>query len=220
RVPSGELASAVIADVDWHTFIDIFSARRRVYRDEDDARGVPPLLAMLAAELADDPADPESDEPANTDDRSRGALRVETAKWPVNQRMPRLKQAIRAIVARCLGHGSASQIAERVSLFEQGMDSLIAMELRRQLESQLEITLPATLAFEYPTVDKLTGMVATAVFTANGEQVSAADQDRAAGLDAAQVDEPASSIPRPERETQLDDELAELERLLHGGPGQ
>ena len=36
-----------------------------------------------------------------------------------------------------------------------GMDSLMAVELRNRLEASLKCALPATLAFEYPTIEAL-----------------------------------------------------------------
>ena len=38
---------------------------------------------------------------------------------------------------------------------ELGMDSLMSLELRRRLEESLQIQMPATLAFDYPMVDRL-----------------------------------------------------------------
>jgi hypothetical protein len=35
------------------------------------------------------------------------------------------------------------------------MDSLMALELRRRLERTLQLTLPSTIAFEYPTTERL-----------------------------------------------------------------
>ena len=39
--------------------------------------------------------------------------------------------------------------------FDQGMDSLLAMELKRRIEAALGVALPSTLTFDHPTVDTL-----------------------------------------------------------------
>jgi acyl carrier protein len=43
----------------------------------------------------------------------------------------------------------------RERFFDIGMDSLTALEFRNRLESDLETALPATLAFDYPTLEAL-----------------------------------------------------------------
>jgi acyl transferase domain-containing protein/acyl-CoA synthetase (AMP-forming)/AMP-acid ligase II/acyl carrier protein len=47
------------------------------------------------------------------------------------------------------------QIAPRRGFFDQGMDSLLAMELKRRIESALGVPLPATVTFDHPTPDAL-----------------------------------------------------------------
>jgi hypothetical protein len=46
-----------------------------------------------------------------------------------------------------------------VGLFELGMDSLMSVELKRNLETGVGRTLPSTLTFNYPNVDALTGFL-------------------------------------------------------------
>ena len=60
-------------------------------------------------------------------------------------------------VARVLGTGSPASIGEREPLHELGLDSLMAVELRNLLGAGLGLDepLPATLVFDYPTVDAL-----------------------------------------------------------------
>ncbi len=45
--------------------------------------------------------------------------------------------------------------AEDISFFELGMDSLMSLDLRNRLQSDLDLTLPSTVAFEYPTIPHL-----------------------------------------------------------------
>ncbi len=54
-----------------------------------------------------------------------------------------------------LGLKNVSEIGLEDKFFELGMDSLTSVELRNKLQRNLEITLPSTLAFDYPTIDKL-----------------------------------------------------------------
>lgn len=61
---------------------------------------------------------------------------------------------VQGAVAKILG--IATSPAANVGFTELGMDSLMAIELRRQLEHSLQLTLPSTLAFEYPTAERLT----------------------------------------------------------------
>src|SRR5262249_6219592 len=60
-------------------------------------------------------------------------------------------EVVRAEVARVLSLGGPKAVPIERPLQELGLDSLMAVELRNALGKWVEVTLPATLAFDYPT---------------------------------------------------------------------
>jgi myxalamid-type polyketide synthase MxaC len=67
---------------------------------------------------------------------------------------------VRMAVAAVLGWRSATQVGARQRLFDLGLDSLTAVELRRRLERDFGLSLPVTAAFDYPTPEALAGYLA------------------------------------------------------------
>ncbi len=57
-----------------------------------------------------------------------------------------------------LGLADGDAIAERAALSDMGLDSLMAVELKNRISSQLTLSrpLPATLVFDYPTTAAIT----------------------------------------------------------------
>ena len=66
-----------------------------------------------------------------------------------------LLEYVRERVAAELGETLLARIGPRQRLFDLGVDSLMAVELRNRFESELEISLHDTLVFDYPTSDAL-----------------------------------------------------------------
>jgi len=74
---------------------------------------------------------------------------------PLEERQSMLRIHLAEALASVLGFASAERIAPRQRFFDLGMDSLTALEFRKRLESALAIKLPATSAFDYPTLEAL-----------------------------------------------------------------
>jgi acyl carrier protein len=62
---------------------------------------------------------------------------------------------LRSQTSSILGFDLSRQIELEQGLFDMGMDSLMAVELRGRLERSLSVPLPSTLTFNYPTIRTL-----------------------------------------------------------------
>ncbi len=67
-----------------------------------------------------------------------------------------LQDHIRGKLAQVMGFGQAELIDPQENFAELGMDSLMAVEFKNQLEASLACAIPQSLAFDYPTVSSLT----------------------------------------------------------------
>ena len=62
---------------------------------------------------------------------------------------------VRSIIRNVIGLNASTRIEPRQSLFDLGLDSLMAVELRNYLEKSVEHSLRSTLLFDYPTLEAL-----------------------------------------------------------------
>jgi NAD(P)-dependent dehydrogenase (short-subunit alcohol dehydrogenase family)/acyl carrier protein len=77
------------------------------------------------------------------------------AATPKDQQHALLIDRLRLIIARALGLPSPERIEVRQGLRDLGLDSIMSIEVRGRLAVELECSLPATLLFDYPTVETL-----------------------------------------------------------------
>jgi len=72
-----------------------------------------------------------------------------------DERRTRLTDFLRGQLAQVLGFANADKIHVRQRLFDLGLDSLMAVELKNRLEASLALAIAPTLMFDYPTVEAL-----------------------------------------------------------------
>jgi NAD(P)-dependent dehydrogenase (short-subunit alcohol dehydrogenase family)/acyl carrier protein len=86
---------------------------------------------------------------------SRGEFLEELNGAPLGRRRKLLLAHLRRQLAEVLHLESGLQIGSRQRLFDVGMDSLTAVELKNRLEISLACSLPSTLLFDYSTLHSL-----------------------------------------------------------------
>jgi myxalamid-type polyketide synthase MxaB len=76
-----------------------------------------------------------------------------------------LTDHVRTLVAKMLGLDAGAALRDSEPLRDVGFDSLMAVELRNHLRSTLKLTkaLPATLAFDYPSIVDIAGFLSTVI---------------------------------------------------------
>jgi len=137
---------AAIAEVDWATFAPVFaSARPR------------PLIAELEAEAAEWPLEGEVGEPA------RSELVERLVRLPADDQLRALRELVGRELAAALQRDAPITALER-PFRELGLDSLTAVELRNRLARITGRALPATLAFDHPTVSALVAYLHAELF--------------------------------------------------------
>jgi NAD(P)-dependent dehydrogenase (short-subunit alcohol dehydrogenase family) len=135
---SCQRSTAVIARVDWRRFKEVVAASARVEQ----------LLEQIESVS--------SREQAEHATPSAAVWLRRIAEAAAEERHWILEQYLAGELAQVLGADTNMQIEPDRGFFELGMDSLMSVSLKKRLERGLGIHLPATLAFDYPTLTRLT----------------------------------------------------------------
>jgi natural product biosynthesis luciferase-like monooxygenase protein len=124
---------------------------------------------------------------------------------PADSRRDLLMSHVQDEVRRVMGLDSMPDPRRR--LFDMGMDSLMALDLKKRLQSGLAIDVPVTAVFNYPTIDALVGYLSKEVLGA----------DTAEPGDVAAEGSPADAVDRIRDLSDAEAERLLAERLASGG---
>jgi SAM-dependent methyltransferase/acyl carrier protein len=131
-----DLAQAAVVSIDWPFFQGVCQAR-----------GPCRMFETVAARLGSLPVRPARPAEAGVRARLRAA--------PEGERREILLAHLQSTVSDVLQLERGSVPDSQQGFFDMGMDSLTAMELRTKLQASLAVSLPATLVFDYGTLDAL-----------------------------------------------------------------
>ncbi|MGW4367102.1 beta-ketoacyl synthase N-terminal-like domain-containing protein [Nocardia takedensis] len=130
RLIGSDIAQLTVAPVDWTQFKPVLEAKRSR-----------PLLAEFETLPTD---------LATTELRER----LDAAPSPA-ARSRLMANALQGELARVLGRDPDSRLDPELGFFSAGMDSIASVALKRRLDLLLGVPVPATAAFEHPTVNAL-----------------------------------------------------------------
>ncbi|HEY0967632.1 MAG TPA: MupA/Atu3671 family FMN-dependent luciferase-like monooxygenase [Opitutaceae bacterium] len=155
-------AHQVAAAVDWAVFKDLFAARGRqhLFAEIGGASGSGADAGGGVASLAGAPT----------------ALWTELTASDAAVRIARLQAWLQAAVATTLRLPPGQRPAPSRGFFEMGMDSLMAIEIKNRLQTELGVPLRATVVFNYPNIAALAEYLAS-LLPAVPAPASAADLD-------------------------------------------
>ena len=145
------------SDIDWERF----------FRFDPAARNSMFLSEMTSfAERPDGPAE----------------LALRLAEMPDGERSQFLVSQLANLVREALKLKDSEAISPRQGLFDLGLDSILALELKARLEASLGRPLRATLLFAYPTLEALAGYLLSEVLQLDAPCSMAAAAGEAASL--------------------------------------
>ncbi|MCV7384524.1 type I polyketide synthase [Mycolicibacter longobardus] len=124
-------------------------------------------------------------EPADGSAPVATEFRRTLAEAEPEQRFELLREHVTTQVVAAMGLASRHALDPTAGFFQSGMDSLMSVTLQRALSDSLGETLPAAVVFDYPTIDALTGYLASIL----PELVETAEQDSADAYDDMSDDE-------------------------------
>nr|VFJ58603.1 MAG: Acyl transferase domain-containing protein [Candidatus Kentron sp. DK] len=147
-----ERAQVAVSPMNWPRFLKRFST-------------VPAFFAEMAARL-----------PA----RSSASFLEELRAAPPEKQRDHLRSHIQSELNRVLGFEPGQPMDSDQGFTDIGMDSLMVVEARNRLQAGLKCSLPSTVLFKYPSLDKLVNYIASEIlaleFSASSESAMGPDK--------------------------------------------
>jgi acyl carrier protein len=160
---------------------------------------------------------PKSSEPRTTTTPTLSpepAINDALERLPEDERLAMLAGHVRNRVLKLVGLPADRAIDEHLGFREIGLDSLLAVELRNALQADLKVSLPATMAFDYPTLSSLANHLLTLLGLTSATQAEPALHSQPADTPADQIS--IDDLSEVDAEALLE---AELETLARNSPG-
>jgi acyl transferase domain-containing protein/acyl carrier protein len=149
-----------VLPIDWSLFLQNFALD-----------GTPPFFENLTGDL-----------PRGQVEASGPLLFEQLQGIPASEHTNMLLVHIRDEVAKVLELGDPEQIQPRQRLFDLGIDSLMAVELRNRLQADLGMPLSSTLLFDYPTLETLAAFLIQELGSVETGEQETPEQDADAQL--------------------------------------
>jgi acyl transferase domain-containing protein/acyl carrier protein len=131
-----------VLPIDWQKFLQSFSNTH-----------IPQFFSELAT----------TSQPTTVESKQQSQIRQQLDAASVDRRMSLLTEFLTSEIKDVLGLSVSHTLKSQKGLFEMGMDSLMAIDLKNRLQKKIEKTLPSTLIFDYPTIEDLTKYIAEKV---------------------------------------------------------
>lgn len=183
----------VVVDVVWERFRELLEVRR-----------AHPLLSVVARAAA----------PAVVKGQ-KSAVLAALADKPVEQRSEAIVEHLRVLMAGVVGAGSIDKIDPDQPLMDLGIDSIMALEIKKQLEAETGESIQATLIFDYPTIRRIAEHFAHTLY--NGGDALAAAAATKAETFAGSLSEPIAIIGIGSRLPKAPDGPGDFWQLLVNG---
>jgi len=133
----------VFADVDWGVFKEIFEVRRKH-----------PLLTNVGHSVLS----------KAEHSGVKNAFFVSLYTMDIEQRSVQIVGYLQSLLARIVGKEEGDVIDPELPLMDLGIDSIMALDIKKQLELDTGEKIPATLIFDYPTINRIADHFSTHLF--------------------------------------------------------